>query len=148
MKSIKELRGLPKSIKIKRVAENDETVAFKQYFESWEPSIEPQNDSIEPQNDEVFNKNQEVNPNVQNDDPLPLPHKAADQQVKFLSNNLSMTSKKETTVEPQNEELFNKDQKVNANVQNDDPLPPHRAADQKVKFLSFNWISDRKSFNF
>ena len=72
-------RGLPKSTKIKRIAENNEPVVFKQYFESWK---EP---SIEPQNDEVFNKDQEVNANVQNDDPLPLPHKAADQQVKFLS---------------------------------------------------------------
>ena len=82
MKSVKEFliqRGLPKSTKIKRIAENNEPVVFKQYFESWK---EP---SIEPQNDEVFNKDQEVNANVQNDDPLPLPHKAADQQVKFLS---------------------------------------------------------------
>ena len=82
MESVMEFsirRGLPKSTKIKRIAENNEPVVFKQYFESWK---EP---SIEPQNDEVFNKDQEVNANVQNDDPLPLPHKAADQQVKFLS---------------------------------------------------------------
>ena len=82
MKSVKEFliqRGLPKSTKIKRIAENNEPVVFKQYFESWK---EP---SIEPQNDEVFNKGQEVNANVQNDDPLPLPHKATDQQVKKIS---------------------------------------------------------------
>ena len=82
MKSVKEFmtqRGLSKFTKIKRIAENNEPVAFKQYFESWK---EP---SIEPQNDEVFNKDQEVNANVQNDDPLPLPHKATDQQVKFSS---------------------------------------------------------------
>ena len=81
MKSVKEFliqRGLPKSTKIKRIAENNEPVVFKQYFESWK---EP---SIESQNDEVFNKDQEVNANVQNDDPLPLPHEATDQQVKFL----------------------------------------------------------------
>ena len=88
MKSVKEFliqRGLPKSTKIKRIAENNEPVVFKQYFESWK---EP---SIEPQNDEVFNKDQEVNANVQNDDPLPLPHKASDQQVKFLSYILKLT---------------------------------------------------------
>ena len=94
MKSVKEFmiqRGLSKFTKIKRIAENNEPVVFKQYFESWK---EP---SIEPQNDEVFNKDQEVNANVQNDDPLPLPHIAADQQVKFLSFNLFVTSKNETT---------------------------------------------------
>ena len=82
MKSVKEFmtqRGLSKFTKIKRIEENNEPVVFKQYFESWK---EP---SIEPQNDEVFNNDQEVNANVQNDDPLPLPHKAADQQVKFSS---------------------------------------------------------------
>ena len=88
MESVMEFsirRGLPKSTKIKRIAENNEPVVFKQYFESWK---EP---SIEPQNDEVFNKDQEVNANVQNDDPLPLPHKATDQQVKFLSYILNLT---------------------------------------------------------
>ena len=94
MKSVKEFmtqRGLSKFTKIKRIEENNEPVVFKQYFESWK---EP---SIEPQNDEVFNKDQEVNANVQNDDPLPLPYKVADQQVKFLSFNLFVTSKNETT---------------------------------------------------
>ena len=88
MKSVKEFliqRGLSKFTKIKRIAENAEPVVFKQYFESWK---EP---SIEPQNDEVFNKDQEVNANVQNEDPLPLPHKASDQQAKFLSYILKLT---------------------------------------------------------
>ena len=88
LKSVKEFliqRGLPKFTRIKRIAENNEPVVFKQYFESWK---EP---SIEPQNDEVFNKDQEVNANVQNDDPLLLPHKAADQQVKFLLYILNLT---------------------------------------------------------
>ena len=78
MKSVKEFmtqRGLSKFTKIKRIEENNEPVVFKQYFESWK---EP---SIEPQNDEVFNKDPEVNANVQNDDPIPLPNKTADQKV-------------------------------------------------------------------
>ena len=78
MKTVKEFmipRGLSKSTKIKRIAENNEPVVFKQYFESWK---EP---SIEPQNDEVFNNEQKVDANVENNDPLTLPHKAADQQV-------------------------------------------------------------------
>ena len=87
MESVMEFsirRGLPKSTKIKRIAENNEPVVFKQYFESWK---EP---SIEPQNDEVFIKDQEVNTNVQNDDPQPLPQKATDQQVIFFSYILNM----------------------------------------------------------
>ena len=89
MKSVKEFmtqRGLSKFTKIKRIEENNEPVVFKQYFESWK---EP---SIEPQNDEVFNKDQEDNAkNVQNDDPLPLPHKVEVQKVKFLSYILNLT---------------------------------------------------------
>ena len=88
MKSVKEFmtqRGLSKFTKIKRIEENNEPVVFKQYFESWK---EP---SIEPENDEVFNNDQKVNTNVQNDHPVPLPHKPTDQQVKFLSYILNLT---------------------------------------------------------